>query len=439
MKPEDSEQTSSRGIRRMGDMWEDSEVGQASEKPSTDWHTDRSRYMSGFDCNWKRLLGYHAFGTGLSSELVPLPLTTGISIHATLERMLKMILPEEEKQPEIFDEALVTSLLGGPPPINRSEEPDPKFQDAADISVALPHAFARIAMPWLTEHFKILTVEEELTHTPSQRVSRSMVPNDRPTNDPHLSEWFRINFNSRPDFTALDLSTEKETVHDFKTASSFQEARELMTYADNVQMMINSMQVKAKHNLNYFPDYYVHILKKGNAWSPSPLIHAFFREGAPPMQSEDWKPKFWLPPETVGGKKRSIGRAYSKQRVSEKRSIGSWVHSMPADIVAEQIIILGPFNVVSEKTQQFMRGLPKHEETWIRNLAGLDWTQWADPNFQYLLDDRFPRTFNCYSYGSRCSFYNLCFKGPGWDQPFENGYVEREPHHTQEPKGQLIT
>jgi hypothetical protein len=415
-------------------MWEDSDVGE-TDKPSTDWHTDRSRYMAGFDCNWKRLLGYHAFGTGLSSELVPLPLTTGIDIHATLEGMLKLRLDPGSPVHEI-DERRVSSLLPGVPVATTSAED--KFMDAADISIAIPHAFARIAMPWLDEHFEILTVEEELTHVPSQRASRPIGGMGKDP-DPHLNEWFAIHFNSRPDFTARDKSTKKVTVHDFKTASSFQEARELMTYADNVQMMINSKQVKDKHNLTYYPDYYVHILKKGNAWSPSPLIHAFFREGAPPMQTEDWKPKFWLPPETVGGKKRSIGRAYSKQRVSLKRSIASWVWEMPAAVVAEQIVILGPFNVVSEKTQQFMRGLPKHEQEWIRKLADLDWTQWADPNFQYLLDDRFPRTFNCYTYGSRCSFYNLCFKGPGWDKPLENGYVAREPHHTQEPKGTLIT
>jgi len=423
----------------MGDMWEDSD---AEEKPSTPWHTDRSRYMSGFDCEWKRLLGYHAFGTGLTPEITPLALTTGISVHETLEKMLLSQIPTspspilpENVPPKIDDVAVTSMLQGGLGHAGIAHgEVDDKYQDAADISIALPHAYARIALPWLTENFRIHSVEEELTYKPSQSVGRGTVQGG----GPRLSEWFRINFNSRPDFTAIDLSNEKVTVHDFKTASSFQESRELMTYADNVQMMINSMQVKEKHNLTYFPDYYVHILKKGNAWSPSPLIHAYIRESAPPMQKEDWQAKYWLPPTSIGGKKRSIGRAYSKQRVCERRSIASWVWEMDAAVCAESIIILGPFNVVSEKTQQFMRGLPKHEQRWIERLGNLDWTQWADPNFQYLLDDRFPRTFNCYSYGSRCSYYNLCFKGPGWDKPFDNGYVEREPHHSQEPKGKLI-
>lgn len=404
-------------------------MAEPSEPYYAPWHTDRSRYMAGFDCNWKRLLNYHAFGTGIDGELVPLPLSTGISVHASLENMLMMRLPEHAKQPGVFDQALVESLLHDT--TRRASERDAKYQDAADIAIALPHAYARIAMPWLDESFEILTVEEELTHQVTTPISCM-------TSVSWAKDWRRIHFNSRPDFTARDKSTTKVTAHDFKTASSFQQDREIMTYADNIQMMINSMQVKEKYDLNYYPDYYVHILKKGNGWSPSPLIHAYVREGAPPMQTEDWQPKFWLPPTELGGKKRSLGRSYAKARVSDRRNIGDWVWSMDASVVAEQIIILGPFNVVSEKTQQFMRGLREHEQAWLRRLANLDWTQWADPTFQFKLDDLFPRTFNCYSYGSRCKFYNLCFKGPGWDKPLENGYVEREPHHTQEPKGVLI-
>jgi hypothetical protein len=120
------------------------------------------------------------------------------------------------------------------------------------------------------------------------------------------------------------------------------------------------------------------------------------------------------------------------------RPIGEWVWEMPAEECAKTMIILGPFNVVEEKTKQFMRGLPTNETSWFERLQGLDWTQWAETSFQHELDQLFPRTFNCYTYGSRCRFYNLCFKGPGWDKPFENGFVERVPHHTQEPKGELI-
>jgi hypothetical protein len=408
-----------------------------AREPCDDWHSDRSRYMDGFDCPWKRLLGYHSFGTGLSPDTTALPLSVGINVHGTLEQLLirnRRQPPEgpvEVEDTRALDAAVVDGLLQTNPP-NEFNHDDPVSHDAHDIQVAIPHAYARIVMPWLNDNFEIMDVEKEL----SRRLRRIFRSPSLET--PTQREWRNLIFNSRPDFTAKDKNTGKVTVHDFKTASSFQEAREIMTYADNVQMMINSAQVKQDESLPYYPDYYVHILVKGNQWSPSPLIHAFHRAGAPPMQEEDWQPKYWLEPAVPGGKKRSIGRQYTKTRVSDMRPIGEWVWEMPAEECAKTMIILGPFNVVEEKTKQFMRGLPTNETSWFERLQRLDWTQWAETSFQHELDRLFPRTFNCYTYGSRCRFYNLCFKGPGWDKPFENGFVERVPHHTQEPKGELI-
>jgi hypothetical protein len=416
------------------------EAEASMEAPCDDWHTDRSRYMSGFDCSWQRLLAYHAFGTGLSPNVEALALSVGINVHETLEKMLNLRMRQGEARESAIDAPTVDNMLGAGFAPDAEASDDEFLKDARDITIAIPHAYARIVVPWLDDNFDIQDVEKEMSQK-LRKISR-YPPGPQPEAQPgrpHLKEWRRIVFNSRPDFIALDKATERLTVHDFKTASSFQEAREVMTYADNVQMMINSQQVKEAEGLSYFPDYYVHILVKGNQWSPSPLIHAFHREGAPPMQEEDWQPRYWLDPAVPGGKKRSIGRAYTKTRVSDKRPIAEWVWEMPAEECAKTIIILGPFNVVSEKTQQFLRGLPTNEEEWFRRLGEVeDWTQWADSDFQMRLDRHFPRTFNCYHYGNRCRFYNLCFKGPGWDKPFENGFVEREPHHPQEPKGVLI-
>jgi len=415
---------------------------------SPEWHTDRSRYMTGFECAWKRLLKYHAFGTGLTPEIEALPLTVGISVHKTLEKMLNLRVLNPEGQH--FDPAVVDSLLQGGWTIPASPQSPDFLLDARDISIAIPHAYARIIMPWLNDNFTIFQVEKELSWRHNTRLKRTptsyhseydeeSTQEERLEQLGRLTELRRLIFNSRPDFIATDKSTNKLTVHDFKTASSFQESRELMTYADNVQMMINSFQVKEDNNLQYYPDYYVHILLKGNNWSPSPFVHAYHRLGAPPMQREDWQPKYWLGPAVPGGKKRSLGKAYSKQRVSDLRPISEWVWEMDPAIAAQQIIILGPFNVISEKVSQFMRGLPTNEEEWFRRLDEVkDWTQWADSDFQMRLDRHFPRTFNCYTYGQRCSMYNLCFKGPGWDKPFDHGFVERQPHHVQEPKGELI-
>jgi len=384
------------------------------------WHTDRSRYMAGFACPWKRLLNYHAFGTGLSPDRTSPALSTGIAIHSSLELLLMamqqgLALDSAAEVDEVIKDApnqpVLPDLL---PPGDAAET----LKDNRDICRALPHAFARAGIPFLRDSFAVHSIEEELAV--------------------QLEADTSIQFNSRPDFVLKTLASEKLVVGDFKTASSFQESREILTYADDVQMMINSYQVKARYSLDYYPDYYVIILLKGNKWSASPFIHAFRREGAPPFQKEDWQPRYYVP--TPEGKKRTLGRAYNKVRVSDHRPVEEWVWEMDSVQCAQQIVILGPFNVVPEKVDQFWRGLPHSEASWRRDVEACKnlWPKWGQQSTQTLLDEWFPRTFNCYTYASRCSYYQLCFKGPGWDDPFNNGFAEREPHHTTEPKPEVI-
>jgi hypothetical protein len=420
--------------------------GEFEEDPNN-WYTDRSRFMLGYECPWKRLLRFHAFGTGIELGKPNVNLAIGIHVHKTLEHILETMRVRgdaiDQKYTEHAHQKTLKSDACLPVEELMSLLDGDTLQHAVDISYAIPHAYARIAVPWLKENFEIKYVEPEYIWRHTRKIMRAVPPTSLDVDGQdqvpgRVRDYRRICFNSRPDFVAIDKSTERYTQHDFKTAASFQQDREVMGYADNVQMMLNSMQVKADQNLNYFPDYYVHILLKGNDWSPSPLTTAYRRDAIPPFQTEDWQPKYWLPPLTPGGKKRSIGRAYSKVRVGDHRPVPDWVWSMPAQICAEQVIILGPFNVVEEKVVQFMRGLPDAEEYWLQHAEGLDWREWDSLDFQHLLDMRFPRTFNCYSYGHRCQFYNLCFKGPGWEDPFKIGYVEREPHHTTEPKKELI-
>ena len=97
------------------------------------------------------------------------------------------------------------------------------------------------------------------------------------------------------------------------------------------------------------------------------------------------------------------------------------------------------------KTRQLALPLETHRNHYLFSdyflnevLPRQDVWRECEPEAQQALDRMFPRTFNCYSYGSRCPYYNLCFKGPGWDKPFDHGYVEREPHHAQEPKPPVI-
>lgn len=401
-------------------------------------YTDRSRYEDGFTCEWRRLLRFHAFQTGIETNRISPALAVGLSVHSTLEGMLlhRLKYPNDPIDKLVVEALLMEqSRLGRFVPfmqLHEQTQATEMVKNAVDICVAIPHAYARIVLPWLDKQFKVLTIEQEYVFKPQYRVAGP------PNGEGLMAPRYDLHFNSRPDFVAEDKATGRISVHDFKTASSFQQDRELLTYADNVQLMINSMQVMRDLNLDYYPPYYVHILIKGNDYSPSPLIHAYWQPEVPALQQERWEPKFWLPPVKEGGKRRSIGRSFQKVRVSDHKSVADWVWEMPASVAAEQSVVLGPFPVNPLKVSQFIAGLGRNEEHWLQRTADLDWRQWGEPGFMRHLDATFPRTFRCYTYESRCQFYSLCFRDTGWVNPVEHGFKPREPHHTTEPQKEFI-
>jgi hypothetical protein len=163
------------------------------------------------------------------------------------------------------------------------------------------------------------------------------------------------------------------------------------------------------------PHYYVHFLVKGNEDYPSPTVSAWYREPMPPFQTEDWAVK------KPGGRDMK----YRKVRVADHRPIGDWVWSMPPDDLNKGFIIGGPFPVQPYKVQQFLSGLPANEWWWQQSIAA---SGSLDPaTNRAALDATFPRTYNCYTYGSRCPYYRVCFS-PDWQSHFK----PRVPHHTTE-------
>jgi hypothetical protein len=60
---------------------------------------------------------------------------------------------------------------------------------------------------------------------------------------------------------------------------------------------------------------------------------------------------------------------------------------------------------------------------------------WGHPQYQQLLDQLFPRSYECRRYGgrNRCQFETICLEREGHLDPMGSGlYIERRPHHKDE-------
>jgi len=371
-----------------------------------DWPTDRSRYLDGFACPWKRLLHNHAFGMGIEKNTLYAPLATGISIHSALELVLKSKATTREEVSGVIGDPLDTYMKQAVD--QQFENPQEEIGQQIAIVQALAHAYTRTTVPWIHEQFDIVDVEA------SQAVR---LPDSN------------IIWRSRPDFVTRTKNTSfnsldappavgKLAIHDFKSSAYWSDS-DASQWADSLQQMLNAYVASQVYG-ERVEHYYIHILVKGTKKSPSYLTHPSYRPGNLPIVEEDILPYYTA--------KKGYARVFAPHI---PLSIPDWVWKMPAAYVAKTVPVVGPFEVNYNKVERFLAGLPNNERAWQQNLEGLDWQNWSTASFQQKLDERFPRTYNCYEFGGRkCQFYSICHHGPGWQDPLgSKEFRVRVPHH----------
>lgn len=366
------------------------------------WPTDRSRFLDGFACPWKRLLRNHAFGKGIERNALYAPLATGISIHSALELILKNNAQTKEEVETLISQpiaAYVASLLDA-----QFENPQDEIKQQVAIVEALAHAYTRIAVPWIHENFDIVSVEE------SKAVELEG----------------GIIWRSREDFLTRSKQSGALAIHDFKSASYWSDS-DADQWSDSLQQMLNAY-VASQHYGERVDSYFIHVLVKGSKKSPSYLTHPTYRPANLPIIEEDILPYY--------SAKKGYARVFAP---NIPLAISDWVWRMPQEHAAKVVPVVGPFAVNYNKVERFLSGLPGNERHWQERLEGLDWENWASPQFQSKLDARFPRTFNCYEFGGRkCQFYSICHHQPGWEDPIgSKQYKVRIPHHLTGEDGEL--
>lgn len=364
-----------------------------------------------------------------------LPLATGQYVHQGLEFILKVAQKGAQRSGEASWRDVARNAAKCAESAYRNEVAARGLEDIGDpytieeqaaLIEALIFGWTRAILPGLLEKFDILAVEEEMLLPMSDRV--------------HLMV--------RQDLVVRRKSDHKLFVRDFKTAATMTD-NSAQEYANSVQMAIGTLAAEKRFG-EPVSGYYIDVLLKGQ-WAGeynvesgdysgprrqrSSLIYGFRKEANPPVWEEDWQYKWKYRGED--GKNHTLGKLYTKSPVWETVGVEYWVYTMPLPTLWENFIEIGPFERQNLLVRQYLASAAEEEERWISKVweAGTEFeADWRSEGQQELLSKLFPRSYNCHSYGSRCSMYDICFRTPGvWEDPLASGkYITRVPHHAPE-------
>ena len=401
--------------------------------------TDRSRYSLGLgECQMARYYSYNALDKGLRKVGSSTPLTTGTLIHECLAKILvevkdKGSIPSEDFVRQVIAESKVShkQLIGdgGYYGIDVGEESN-LLQEQDNLVEGLTWGWHLHVLSAITSEFDVVSVEqEELYEVP-----------DGPYNVIQMS---------RPDFVLRSKATKKLVLGDFKSTAALNEEW-VREWASSIQMAVGTLGVEARLK-EPVEQFYIHALVKGSRKSEynasikdydgprrqqSVFCYGYAQEGNMPFLEASWRPT-WKYVDAAGAN-RTLGRGWEKVSTHlYPGGVEAWVKSLPKDLLMKQFAIIGPYQRQDHQIKQYVRSMVAEE---VRNQSKLDCLPvglpWESEEFQGQLDKAFPRSYNCFKYGSRCQFYELCFRHPGWDKPLENGYIVREANHELE-KGQV--
>lgn len=420
------------------------------------WLTDRSRYLTGLaECQMKRYLQYHAgpYGYGYRRAAQSVPLATGTGVHAALATILQS--KGDKTQPEVIRAAVRTAVEDYLALVTargfQAGGSDDLVEEQACLIEGLVWGWCRTMLPVVLREFDVVEVEREETYVVG--CSCGVVARVHAAHSPSCRGIVQM---SRPDIVLRRRSDGKLGIHDFKTMGTISDDV-VQQYRESVQMAVGTIGVEARIG-KPVEHYYVHALIKGQyrrEYNPdtreydgprrqaSILTYLYRRPGNPPLYQSDWAPSFRY---TVDGKARQLSRDYIKEPVWQQTfpeswpgstAAEAWVRHLPETSLYPLFILIGPYQRQDFLIAQYLQSMEPHEQAWIDKLWRLFEAEqklgWDSEEFQVLLAQEIPRSYNCWSYGQRCEMYDICFRQPGWTDPVGSGkYVYRRPHHEPE-------
>lgn len=375
--------------------------------------SDRSRYICGTkECQTKRFLNYHWQGRGVVPRAAALDLWVGILIHKCLEGIYRSALglghsiPPREEIRKIIQEACLPLEKEAQESgfLNEGEASEGILKEHLMLVQGLVWGYTRAILPDILRDYEILCIEQEMTLQVEE-----------------------VRLQTRPDLVLRRRSDGKAGISDFKSASMIGDSY-VQEFLVSPQMA--SCALAAQEFLGEPVEWYsIQALVKGGR-KPftkkgqlstgrrrySSFCYAKHKMSCPPMTEEsldlsgywyDKTPTWEMPLEREGGKSQAE----------------ALVDLIPLPQLWENYVLIGPYGASEFLGRQFLEHLLGEERAWQQKLGKI--SDGAS------IDRVVSRSYDCFSYGSKCGYYGICFEGKS---PEGGEFMRREAHHEEEAK-----
>ena len=422
------------------------------------WPVDRSRVKAGHHCQRERFWEYHSYnGYGIRKVGEAVPLATGIYVHEALAGVLEICQRQGYTEvPHPADWAAeVQAVLGkviskydqvvkarGFTDDILSGQVQATLQEQQALVIGLLWGWIRTTLPWVLAEFNIIAIEQEYTYVIG--CSCGLGNGVGEVSDHVLRDCLGMMKMTRPDVILERKSDGQLGYHEFKTAAQVGYSWE-QEWKDNIQFALGALGAERIIGREV-SHYYIHALIKGSrvkkdqddSSSPriqnSGLVYRWYRPGVPPVRKPEWK--------ALGG--RWPGKDWDKIPIPQDE-VADWAYSgLDEEAVSKMFRIFGPYDRPTWLIGQVIEQIEANEESWREKLDHywgeaqdeIDRTGEPLPPAENvsLLNRIFIPSWDCYKYGSKCQFFDLCHQVGGmWMDPVGSGqYAPRRPHHTPE-------
>lgn len=443
------------------------------------WYSSNSPHKDGTTtCDMARYLGYHAgsHGTGWRLKSQNIPLATGAGLHKGLQNVADWIMEYQANHPnrrllELPIEVAAWAATDAAESYRARAtargllltENDSTVREAVETLIAeqatliegMVHVWCLVHLPALLSEYVLVAAEREdgLIFDCTCGLGDAIVDEGL-----HVARnCAGILYQTKCDQLWRHATRSTHLYPEFKGWGTINAGKEKKWEHDG-QLLFNLEAASKKFGVPV-DEAIVAVLLKGYRgrdqgdppeapkYQHSPLCYGYFRGGAPPFNTAEWKAKAkWRDefgkghtlPFTGPNRFQKVpiwNEAIPMEPIREGASrVETWVrrHIEPIQY-ADLIRVLGPFPRNQVRLPLAVKGILA-EERRFRSDVELLRTHGAVLPDHPMIDDVIVRTWECTNYdGTPCSFKRICFREPGWENPEGSGWYERRrPHHAPE-------
>jgi len=412
-------------------------------------YVDRSRYKTFFSCPFERYLCYHYLGTGIVKPGSEIPLATGTHTHNAIEGILNLAvvqgdLPRANDVRQIIDDNLNAYRTqvseAGFVGLGADERAEFVLEEQATLISGLVWAWSIHILPRFLESYKILHVEQEMERVVGCDCGLSGIG----VVEHHVARSCGgVTVMTRPDIIARKLSTNELVYIELKTGSKIDST----TFEGDVQFAFGAVGVESYVG-EPLVESYVHALSKGyrkNEYNPatrkydlppkqaSSLCYAYVREGVTGMIPPDIKFRYGKGV-TKQHKKTPVWEIAFRDAPSGIPPIEHYISTMPDEELESHVDIFGPFPYPKLQIEDTLADIfhteKRNAEVFLYVDALVQEHGLANAGVQNAIHEFIPKSWNCRKYGRICSYYPICAKRNGWEDPTKFlGFIPRSPNH----------